>query len=372
MYMKNIIKTLFILLIPFMSFSQTDTILNPTDDKTPEYILNGAFSKDHNQNKEEAFDYPEINEKDIVWSRTIWRTIDLRQKMNHHFYFPAISNRTMLNKDKMSLIDVVMETLITQAEYESIDPANEGKCVNCQGTGYTGDQSVFGNGGSTVCPYSEGTGNKKRLEVFSVPDNPVPGNEFKNGPMSIEEILQLEYVDEGGRIPLKNVYGQDSTISIWDATIGDSIQETVYQESARSTFDRTLVDEWRIKEEWYFDKKRSVMEVRIVGLCPVYQDITEIDSVTSRVDRKEMFWIYYPDFRDVLLNTRVTNYTKNNAQERSFLEIFEKRMFVSTIYMESNIMNREIQDYMIGLDALLESERIKEEIFNIEHDMWEY
>jgi len=31
-----------------------------------------------------------------------------------------------------------------------------------------------------------------------------------------------------------------------------------------------------------------------------------------------------------------------------------------------------ISDYMIGLDALLESERIKEEIFNIEHDMWEY
>ena len=28
--------------------------------------------------------------------------------------------------------------------------------------------------------------------------------------------------------------------------------------------------------------------------------------------------------------------------------------------------------YKIGLDALLEAERIKEEIFNIEHDLWEY
>ena len=47
-------------------------------------------------------------------------------------------------------------------------------------------------------------------------------------------------------------------------------------------------------------------------------------------------------------------------------------MFTSRITMESNIMNRSIPDYMIGLDALLESERIKEEIFNIEQDMWEY
>ena len=40
--------------------------------------------------------------------------------------------------------------------------------------------------------------------------------------------------------------------------------------------------------------------------------------------------------------------------------------------MESNIMNRQISDYMIGLDALLEADRIQEEIFNIEHDLWEY
>jgi hypothetical protein len=87
---------------------------------------------------------------------------------------------------------------------------------------------------------------------------------------------------------------------------------------------------------------------------------------------EDMFWIYFPHYRDVLVQTKVANFTKNNAQERSFLGILEKRMFGSRILQESNIMNRSIPDYMIGLDALLESERIKEEIFNIEHDMWEY
>jgi len=35
-------------------------------------------------------------------------------------------------------------------------------------------------------------------------------------------------------------------------------------------------------------------------------------------------------------------------------------------------MDRKVNEYMIGLDALLESQRIKTEIFNIEHDLWEY
>ena len=49
-----------------------------------------------------------------------------------------------------------------------------------------------------------------------------------------------------------------------------------------------------------------------------------------------------------------------------------KRMFASTIVKEGNVYDRNINEYMIGLDALLEAERIKAEIFNIEHDLWEY
>ena len=125
---------------------------------------------------------------------------------------------------------------------------------------------------------------------------------------------------------------------------------------------------WRVKEEWFFDKHRSKMSVRIIGLCPIR---TYVDVNNEERD-EPLFWIYFPDFRDLLVQTKVANFTKNNAQERSYLGIFEKRMFGSRILQESNIMNRSIPDYMIGLDALLESERIKQEIFNIEHDMWEY
>ena len=98
-------------------------------------------------------------------------------------------------------------------------------------------------------------------------------------------------------------------------------------------------------------------------MCPVR---TYIDKSTGEEEQKELFWIYFPEWRDLLVQTKVANFTKNNAQQRSYLGILEKRMFGSRIIQESNIMNRAVTDYMIGLDALLESDRIKQEIFNID------
>ena len=57
---------------------------------------------------------------------------------------------------------------------------------------------------------------------------------------------------------------------------------------------------------------------------------------------------------------------------RTFEEIFQKRYFSSYIIKETNVFDRSINDYAQGLDALLESERIKDELFTIEHDLWHY
>ena len=48
------------------------------------------------------------------------------------------------------------------------------------------------------------------------------------------------------------------------------------------------------------------------------------------------------------------------------------RYFASFIYKESNVYDRKIEDYLTGTDLLMESERIKSDIFNWEHDLWQY
>ena len=73
----------------------------------------------------------------------------------------------------------------------------------------------------------------------------------------------------------------------------------------------------------------------------------------------------------MLANAEAFN-RENDTERRTFDDVFHKRMFNSYIIKESNVYNRRIEDYKTGLDALLEAERIKSEIVNLEHDMWEY
>ena len=50
-----------------------------------------------------------------------------------------------------------------------------------------------------------------------------------------------------------------------------------------------------------------------------------------------------------------------------------KRYFSSYITAESNAYdNRAIDAYSVGMESMLESERIKGEIANWEHDLWEF
>jgi len=46
------------------------------------------------------------------------------------------------------------------------------------------------------------------------------------------------------------------------------------------------------------------------------------------------------------------------------------RLSGSYIYKESNVYDRNIQEYATGPDGFLESDRIKQKIFETEHDLW--
>jgi len=81
--------------------------------------------------------------------------------------------------------------------------------------------------------------------------------------------------------------------------------------------------------------------------------------------------LYYPECRYVLANADAFN-PINDAQRRTYEDMFQKRFFNSYIIKESNVYNRPISAYAGGLDALAESERIKHELFLLEHDLWHY
>lgn len=127
--------------------------------------------------------------------------------------------------------------------------------------------------------------------------------------------------------------------------------------------------EYRIKEDWFFDRERSIMDVRIIGIAPARNNI---DMSTGESKGKElMFWIYFPEARYVFANYDVYN-RQNDAEKRTFDDVFWKRMFNSYIVKRSNVYDRNNKDYLKGLDLILESDNIKEDMFNLEHDMWHF
>lgn len=128
------------------------------------------------------------------------------------------------------------------------------------------------------------------------------------------------------------------------------------------------ITRYRIKEDWIWDRQRSERYVRILGIAPMMEDF-DIDG--NSVGFRPLFWLYYPECRYVFANSEVYNMF-NDAQRRTYEDLFQKRYFSSYIVKEDNSFNRAIVSYARGLDALAESERIQQELFNLEHDIWHY
>lgn len=141
-----------------------------------------------------------------------------------------------------------------------------------------------------------------------------------------------------------------------------------YDSVISNPFDPSSVYLLRVKEDWFFDKQRSVMDVRILGLCPYME---ELDEFGEPKGFKPLFWVYFPECRKIFANNEVYN-KWNDAERRTYEDVFFKRLFGSYIYKESNVYDRRIYQYAKGMDGLLEAERVKEELFVKEHDLWEY
>lgn len=147
-----------------------------------------------------------------------------------------------------------------------------------------------------------------------------------------------------------------------DVNTGEEIVTKVWRCDSVGIYER--VTKFQIKEDWFFDKQKSVLECRILGICPM-------EYVEDKDLYKPLFWVYFPQCRGIFATNEVFN-AKNDAERRTFEDIFWKRQFNSTSIKESNVYDRYINQYARGIDALLESDRIKNDIFTFEHDLWHF
>ena len=128
------------------------------------------------------------------------------------------------------------------------------------------------------------------------------------------------------------------------------------------------IKQFRVKEVWFFDEESSRLDVRILGMAPLRDEYDENGNYKYTLP---LFWVYYPECREILARYQVYN-GGNDASPLSWEDLLEMRYFSSFISKESNVYDRKVEDYLSGVDMLLEAEKIRMEIFNFEHDLWEY
>lgn len=260
--------------------------------KPPKYP-DGIYTKENTVNRR-PIPYTSLREADVMWSKRVWRQINLKEKINHPLYYP-----TSPILDRKSLFDVL------------VDGAIKNGTISC----------------------------------------------FDQG----DDEFRLEYTKSEVQAKLVS---WDSSATTEDPVTGEQISAPVKNETKAEN-----ITQYQIKEDWFYDKQRSVLDVRIIGLMVLK---AKYDPSTGEVlGETGLFWVYFPEIRQSLANQEV--YMRHNDAERRTLEdIFWKRMFSSYVIKESNVYDRMIGDYTKGLNALLESERIKTEIFNLEHDLWHF
>jgi gliding motility associated protien GldN len=143
----------------------------------------------------------------------------------------------------------------------------------------------------------------------------------------------------------------------------------------RFTLDAGDVEEWRIRGVWYLDKRQGELRYRLLGICPVANEARSKAFPDDGLDAKvELFWVWYPGAREILHRAKAFN-RKNTSQPISFDHLLNSRRFNALIYKDDNVQgDRGIADYINdnALMQLLESDRIKEQIRNIEIDLWNY
>jgi gliding motility associated protien GldN len=125
---------------------------------------------------------------------------------------------------------------------------------------------------------------------------------------------------------------------------------------------------YRLKEDWIFDKQRSSMDIRIIGIAPLKANRGDDGEIRGY---QPLFWLYFPELRYVLVNWNVFN-RENDAERRSFDHVFWTRQFSSTIIKSSNVYDRNLSEFKTGINGVLEGEEIKASLFEFEHDLWNF
>lgn len=263
----------------------------------------------------EPIAYPPVRQADVMYYWTIWRTIDLREKINHPLYFPTEVRGTWRS--------------LGQTIFDAIDIGNTERT-----------EGVLPVYSDEMCTY------------------PYSRDEIQGLISNVSTIAEID--EEGEEIGTKELIIQFEPKEI----ISYNVKEVWYFDKQYSTFRVQILEIEPIIEYERPNNNSSYYDED--------QD-QDAEDVKANMMKKRVGYIYYNELRPFLAKQEVFN-VKNNAARVSFDDLITwKRDFSSLIYKESNVYDRDISDYIANSrDQRIESERITDKMRTFEHDLWEF
>jgi hypothetical protein len=399
-------------------------------------VIDGVVVKDEVPVRSRV-EYEHVRLADYVWSKRLFSRIDAKEKVNHplfipYDFFPDLGwtppksmneldkSDWVRNQERYSLWTIIMRHTFTGnlTIYEVADTS-----FTAIEDGYALKYPIKSSMPNTKFPYFDDLSYRSKIN-----------KKFSFGGIGPKWTIDRPVTVDSWEILRTN---KTESFDAWYTrltTKGDSIAQDPKdyeqltrepKEMLREAYNRISfgglrrpdvvkfissqsITAYNIKEDWFFDKERSLLDKRIIAIAPVARckplDIEDPNEVSDDgIDRyknliginrlgfkeeydaqagthsqydgpfieKELFWLYFPELRNVMVNYYVYN-NQSDAQWMTFDDFFWKRMFSATIYRASDQFDREIEDYRYGVDALYEAEKIKENMRTWETDLWNY
>ena len=411
----------FFFLIANLFFCQ-DTPLRGPFNQPSNGVIDGVVLKEELPTRL-TVPYQSVRAADYVWSKRLYSRIDAREKMNQPLFLPfdsfdGTTDGSFYKPTKIQEVDdyswnkdqsrwslwtiifrhVLLGDLTVYKVASDAYPALEdgyslkypiAQKPNLNRSDYFNDQSYRKEINGIIS--SNGVGEYLRLPMASEPLDTFDVIKTNQAAQEYIDSMVLSNSDYA----LLSGLDKDKFKFWWDAANANSIlrkDPKILYLASNSIFG------YNIKEDWFFDKQRSLLDRRIISIAPlarytidpnleipergnllvydkegkafIYDNGGFVEYTVNYVER-EVFWLYFPELRNVIVNYFVYN-DKSDAQWMSFDDLFWKRQFNAQIYKTSDKFDREIEDYKYGVDALYEAERIKDEVRKWEIDVWNY
>ena len=262
---------------------------------------------------------------DVIWSRYIYRIIDMRYKQNYQLYFPTRAD----DIDYRNLFAVIRDAVVDGLEI-----------------------------------YPPGLNNIKPEFVQPYEKINIAKDAFRI--QSLQAKMESTEEDDdvtSSRVMLINYDTINDVLKAQNAPFKDVVRNQI---------------KYLIQEIVFFDKHTSRLHTKIMAIAPLHPDkiesmTTDSTKVMDMLRQSIVCWIPFDKLRPYLAMQYVIP-NRNETKRVTYDEFFQKRLYTSYIVGEGNMYNRWIPDYkhndINGIRQ--EQERIATELLNFEQDLWEY